>query len=486
MRICYTHRMMRESILAIVFAFLTLFVPAALADVVTLKDGTVYEGTVTSENAAQVVIEIVISNIKTTKTFPRYKVRSVEYKPLPDDASDERDTVPDDESQDTSSPLPSEEELVGEDNDDDSVDRNPLTARERLAARKRRVLYMEIPINGAIGELSNAYGLRNALKQAERKGVQHIVFTIDSPGGFVYDAVEAMEVLKEYDEEFEYHAVIDDEAISAASIYAAASDHIWVRSDSRLGGAVAYSDNTSTGAAEVDAKMNSIWAAEIASRAVEKGHPPEVFRAMVEPAAEVWVDDEGKAYPSRPSTPGAMQLDNSSTVLTIRADQMIEIGMAKLLEGEIDALGELMDIQSWYEVKRIGTRAMETAGEERVKLGEKYTEALEVFRQTFESYEQDHPESFSDYYFVRTQRGEYLPDGPTMIRWRERVDKTVRHCDIMLEALTRMAEVNKRAAIIGALHLEIIEDDLGDKAYTSIQRQRDWLTSNRNRGPEYN
>lgn len=469
--------MIRYGFVVAALLLLSLLVSIARADVVTLKDGTVYEGTVTEENGARVVIEIKISNIKTTKTFPRYKVRSVEYKPL--DGQEKEDASETDESEDAAS--------SSDQTDDDTIERDEprQSARDRLAARKNRVIFVEIPVQGTIGVATNATGLANALRQAKLKGVKHVLFTIDSGGGYLYDAIASLEILEEYDDFFEYHAVVDEGAISAASIYVAAADQIWVRSGSRVGGAVAYATNTSSGAAEVDAKLNSIWAAEVASRAVAKGHPPEVFRAMVEPGAELWVDADGKAYPSRPSTPGAQQLDNASTVLTIRADQMVEIGMAKLFDGELMELGEELDIQSWSEAKRVGTRAMELAGKERISLEEKYQEALKVFRQAYEEYEIDHPTQYSDYYFYRTDRGEFVPDGPTMIRWRERVDKTLRHIDIIIEALTRMADVNKRAAKIGAVHLEYVDDEFGDEVYRSYVRDRDSLKANRNRGPEY-
>jgi membrane-bound ClpP family serine protease len=470
--------MIRNRCIIALLLLFALCVSSARADVVTLKDGTVYEGTVTEENSARVVIEIVISNIKTTKTFPRYKVRSVEYKPLEGQEEEGSDS----EQRETTT--------TSQDDDESSVDdaeneeRRP-SARDRLAARKNRIVFVEVPVTGTIGVATNATGLGNALRQAKQRGVKHVVFTIDSGGGYLYDAIASLEILEEYDEFFEYHAVVDEGAISAASIYVAAADQIWVRPGSRVGGAVAYTTNASSGAAEVDAKLNSIWAAEVAARAVTKGHPPEVFRAMVEPGAELWVDDDGKAYPSRPSTPGAQQLDNASTVLTIRADQMVDIGMAKLFDGELMELGEMLDIESWSEAKRIGTRAMEMAGKERIELQEKYEDAFKVFRQTYEQYDIDHPTRFSDYYFYRTERGEYVPDGPTMIRWRERVDKTLRHIDIIVEALTRMADVNKRAAKIGAAHLEYVDDEVGDEVYRGYIRDRDWLKSNRNRGPEY-
>ena len=467
--------MMRKAVLGLFIALFLTCVSYARADIVTLKDGTVYEGTVTKENGAQVVIEIVISNIKTTKTFPRYKVKSIEYKPL-EVAEPEKDQEPQPIKSDASDEI---------DEDADDVEERPRTssARERLEARKNRVLFMEIPVRGTIGMETNATGLRNALTQASRKNVTHVVFTIDSPGGYLYDAIESLKILKEFDETFEYHAMVDEGAISAASIFVAAADQIWVRPGSRVGGAVAYSNYNSSGAAEVDAKLNSIWAADIASRAQTKGHPPEVFRAMVEPAAELWIDADGKAYPSRPSS-GGQQLDNSTSVLTIRADQMVRMGMAQEFAGELDGLGEHLDLTGdWHEVRAIGIRAMEKSFEQRESLHERYQEAAKVYLRAVEDFERDHPENHNDYtYYVTRNRGRAI-EGPSFQRWRERAEKAIRHCDIMLEALTRMANVNKTATKIGAIHLAYVPNEYGDDAYKEIQDARAHLVSIKNNPP---
>ncbi|MFG0314243.1 MAG: hypothetical protein ACF8LL_08670, partial [Phycisphaerales bacterium] len=302
--------------------FLLLLAASARADTLILKDGSVFEGKILEENGAEVVMEVVISNIKTTRSFPRYKVKSIEYAEVEEVEQEKEESKPSLKPVDREK---QQEEDAQADPDDaaeqDSSGARPAV-RDRASARANRIYFMQIPIEGTIGEQTNATGLKNALLQARRRGVSHIVFTIDSPGGFLYDAIQSLEVLKEFDDEFEYHAMVEEGAISAASIYVAASDHIWVRPGARVGGAVAYSNDTTSGAAEVDAKLNSIWAADIASRAQTKGHPPEVFRAMVEPAAELWVDAEGNTFTSRPSSNGAQQLDNASSILTIRADQM--------------------------------------------------------------------------------------------------------------------------------------------------------------------
>jgi len=469
-------------LIALILSFAGL---TAHADIVTLKDGTTFEGTVVKENGAEVVLEIVISNIKTTKTFPRYKVRSIEYKPL--EAEPEEESTPsipttatnsDNRDEDTDSTVEESEEF--DENDEER------TGRRSPRARTTRTTFVVIPVTGTIGQETNAYGLRTALQQARRKGISHVVFTIDSPGGLVYDAVDTLEVLKEYDDTMTYHALVEEGAISAASVYVAAADKIWVRPGSRVGGAVAFTGDASSGTTQVDAKLNSIWAAEIASRAEAKGYPGDVFRAMVDPAAEVWIDAEGKVYPSRPSTAGAQQLDNSRTILTIRAEQMIKIGMAQSFEGDVAQLGEQLDINDWLEIKNLGATAMKKSYEERKKLEERMEVALKYYFEKIDEFIQTDPRRFSDYYrFGANRRAgyDYQVDGASLLRWRDRTSAAIKICDQLIEALTEMARVVKQAEKIGARHLQIPNED-GDYTFDVIKEVRDYLWDNRNEIPE--
>tara|TARA_R110002111_G_C5964478_1_gene369768 strand:+ start:107 stop:1504 length:1398 start_codon:yes stop_codon:yes gene_type:complete len=454
-------------------AFLAFTASLCSADILTLKDGTVYEGVITKENRAEVVIEITIANIKTTKTFPRYKVKSIEHKAVETPAEEK--------------PSESKKDLdTDSENDSNKTSRESIreqSTKMRVSAADRTP-FMVIPVIGMIGVETNANGLRKALHQAKRRKINHIVFTIDSGGGFVYDAVETLKVLKEFDEELTYHALVEEGAISAASVYVAAADDIFVRPDARVGGAVAYSEDNTSGATEVDAKFNSIWAAEIAARAESKGFPPEIFRAMVVLDAEVWFDDENKVFASRPSGANAQQIDSKGTILTIRAGQMVQIGMATEFTGEPNELGELLGLQNWSEVPGMGKRIMDASSKERIKLTEKFKFAIDTFADAREDFELNAPQSFSDYRYHIERNGLRVPEGTSVQLWRKRSSASIIACDIMLQALTQIADVNRRAKKAGALHLDIVPDSIGDDAYTTIQDARNWLQSNKNSIPQ--
>jgi len=462
---------------------LSMLCSIAHADIVTLRDGTVIEGVVVKDTGAQVVIEITIANIKTTKTYPRYKVKSIEHKAI-ETGSDQDDWAPA-ESTDTKP-----------ENTLDSPKPTPSRATRSRAKRTNssvKTRFIVIPVHGVIGEETNADGLEKALLLASRKKIEHIVFEIDSPGGYVYDAVETLKVLKKYDVAFVYHAFVEGGAISASSVYVASADDIWVRPDARVGGAVAYSEDNSSGAAEVDAKFNSIWAAEIAARAESKGYPGAIFRAMAVLEAEVWMDSDGKITSSK-TVGSAQQIDSSSTILTIRAAQMVKAGMAKEFTGEIKDLGGVLDLNGWFEIKGIGTSTMQKSAKERESLAKRMKFAIDVFEDAKVDYGRDHPKKFNDYkvYVLINQNMQNrnfnnrktadTQDAESLNNWRDRSRNSIADIDRMGQALKELADIYTRAEQIGALHLTLSKG-YDDDTYKEIIRERSWLTKNMNKIP---
>ncbi|MFK7884468.1 MAG: ATP-dependent Clp protease proteolytic subunit [Phycisphaerales bacterium] len=452
----------------VIFMLLLLPVSAATADVVTLKTGETIEGEVLDVTRSEVTIKTKVHNITTTQTIRRSKIADIEYKPLPDDfwGSGKKTKEPDTKTNDAES-------------EDADSDRSARTTNR--VGRNPESQYVVIPIKGGIGSEVTEYGVRRALTQS-RGRAQHIVFVVDSPGGYVYSAVAILDLLKEFDDEFEYHCVIEEGAISAASVFAAASDHIYVHPDARLGGAVAYSSENSTGATEVDAKFNSIWSANIASRADAKGHSGDAFRAMVVLEAELWQGEDGTLTAAR--TAGSTQIDSASTILTIRASQMIESGMAKAIGGEPSEIGTIIGDDNWTEYPKIGERAMAQTGRERTLMESKHNEAIAEYREALAEYETENPLQFT-YTVIRAGNNVYRLDPSSMRVWLRRCDRSISACKTMLRSLKELASINAKAQRTKALHL-VTPDDLGHDAYVELEHNLDWLRNHRNNPPARN
>ncbi len=451
------------------------FAAGAAADV-TLRNGDTVEGEVIEVTRTKVTIKTKLHNIPATQTFRRSEIEKIEYKPLPDGFWDppRRDGGPGDEpNKDPGEPSNADEDGSGRDG-----------TRSRVRRRAQRSsdpedMYVVVPIEGGIGSEVTSDGLRKALAQAKGRKAGHIVFVVDSPGGYVYEAVNFLEALKEFDEDFVYHCVIDAGAISAASVFAAGSDHIYVRPDARLGGAVAYNSDNSSGAAEVDAKFNSIWSVNIASRADSKGHQGDVFRAMVVLEAELWQGADGVLSASQ--IPGGTKIDGADTILTIRASQMVSGGMATAFEGEIAELGALVGREKWTEVPGIGIRAMTFAARERKDMQRRFDTAVAEYNRESEVLGNEHPNNFQ-YRVVRYSNGVYRLDPRSMREWVARSDRAIRACERMLKYLKELANINTRAERTGALHL-ITPAELGHEAYVEADRSLGWLRAHRSNPP---
>ncbi len=456
--------------------YLLISVSFARADIITLRSGERVEGKVLDVTRSEVRIETKVHNIRTTVVYRRALVVDIEYRALPADfwdsgRADDAPTVQD--SENSESPEPDSDALS------ESSETEPPSRRGRRIDPASQ--YVVIPVEGTIGEQVTAHGLRTALLQTRGRGVRHVVFTVNSPGGYVFEAVQILETLKEFDAELTFHCVIEEGAISAASVFAAGADMIYVRPGSRLGGAVAYTSNNSTGATEVDAKFNSIWSAEVASRAESKGHNGDAFRAMIVVASELWQSDADGSLSARARDGHDTQIDGPTTVLTMSAAQMIRGGMARMVETPIDGMGSLTGVDGWTELRGLGQRAMLTAARERADLKRRFDAAIEAFQRAADLFEQNHP-SKVQYLIERSATGMLSMESGSLREWRARTDATVQACNAMLASLKDLATVNARAEKTGAQHL-LIPPKLGHERYLEIEAERNKLINQRDRPP---
>lgn len=468
-----THPTLRALVVVLVLAFAGDLV---CADFITLRSGERLEGKVLEVTRNEVKFETKVHNVRTTVTYRRGEVANIEYQELPADFwGPGRVTKP--------AATPAKEVVETDATEQDAGDdQEPI---EEPTRRGRRVdpsaQFVVVPVKGTIGVEVTAHGLRTALAQTKARGVKHIVFTVDSPGGYVFEAVQILETLKEFDADLTYHCLIEAGAISAASVFAAGSDRIYVRPGARLGGAVAYSSDNSTGAAEVDAKFNSIWSAEVASRAESKGHNGDAFRAMIVMESELWQSGTDGSLAARSRGAQDTQIDGPRTVLTISAAQMVKAGMATLVETPVADMGPVTGVEDWTELRQIGQRAMHTAGRERAELQRRFELAVDHFNKAVRELEQNHPNS-GQYTIERSSTGTLSMQSASMREWQTRTDASVKACNTMLACLKELASVNTRAEKTGAQHL-LIPNKLGHDRYVEIDAERTRLLNQRNRPP---
>lgn len=213
--------------------------------------------------------------------------------------------------------------------------------------------YMTLPLRGVFGVEVVAPAFRQAVATARRKQIGHIVIVLDSPGGVVADAEAIAREMRSARDQVTFH-VVCTQAISASVWVLANAQHIYVPPTGRIGAALVFSQDTTSGNPAVDQKFNAALASEVASLASSNGHSPVLFRAMMEPEVPVLVArgaDGATTVSTSQDVPGAVgytRVHSGRGVLSLDRDQAVLTGLALALPSDDPAqIGPLLGIEGW-------------------------------------------------------------------------------------------------------------------------------------------
>ncbi len=438
-------------VLYLILSSLFLLPPNAIAGTrVLLHDGRQFDGEVIEESPGEITIRVVISGITAELTFRRSEIRRMESIEL--------------------------ESEVAEDPKNDAGDQSVVVSNDS-ADSVRPTPYMVIPI-GTIGidpdemqVATTAAGVQEALTVARRRGVRHIVFWIDSPGGYVQEAKMIADVLRASEDQFDYYAVVRA-SISAAMWITLSCDRVFTVEAGMQGGALSYMSSRS-GVPEYDSKHNSIIAEQLSSLAMRKGHDTTVVRAMVVPEAEVfiWSDTDGSVVVGE-RVPNGMHegvevLDSESTLLTLSSSDALRIGFAEAIVRDPGDLGELLEIEKWEQLGRYGERALINTAEALLATEKKrrdlvskmdgyYRQAMNAVGSIPRAIEvaQEKDPNLYTYAFDR-ETGRFTPESAR--QWTDRTDEAIRAWNRVGELLAtvRRLESSIRTASKNANRLKV-------------------------------
>lgn len=339
--------MMHRARLTAALALAALAGAPAWADTVVLKNGQIHYGTILENTPRKIKIRTIISNIVTEVEIPRYQVREF---------SIEEDTRIDQKQPAKPEASPAAAEAAEEE------------APPPVLKRPGVPLVLEVPLKGTFGQDIYPKSVAAALGWAVQNEVSDVVFRIDSPGGEVWAADQIIEIMRRHDDKLTYHALVE-RGISASIWPTFACKTIAMPPGATLGGAVVFSMGAS-GNAEVDAKMNSIIAADLSAMAESNGHNPDVVKAMILANAELyaWRDkrnpgpwkitaDRSAAYENARDRE-IQDLDSKTSVLTLTADKAIWLGVARPLDSKsLDALARAAGMDEFDNAGNYGTLA---------------------------------------------------------------------------------------------------------------------------------
>lgn len=430
-------------------------VPTANADEIELRSGQVYIGEVVSESARNVVIDTMVYGIRTRVPLRRSNIIRHDRGPVPEGFFD----VPEPETKPAAEPAPNQ---TADGRDPLTIDRRPSI----IPKPTPELRYAMIPVRGGVGEEITADGLRAALAEAQRRRIPHVVFLVDSPGGYLYEAYDLLDTLAEFDEDLTYTVVVEPGgAISAASVFVAAAENLIMRPGSTVGAATAYSVDRTTGSAQVDAKLNSAWASRLAATAGARGMPAAAFRAMADQGVSLWANSEtGEFADSARSGPGWTQIDDGRSILTLTASQVEAFGLGIVANEAADELDDVIGVEPWRSAGPRMSQLFERSGRARVRVQEALNDQLSRFREANDRLNQ----------VEKAMRKFKVKSDP----WVRDMQAAVAACNNGMRALETLAAIGDEAEELGAEHL-IVPPDASAEAYNRMRDTRARLLEQR-------
>lgn len=157
-----------------------------------------------------------------------------------------------------------------------------------LTADDRVNVYV-IPITDAINT-PNLYILRRGLKEAIANDVDMVILDMDTPGGRLDITLEMMEMLDRF--EGITATYVNDDAISAGSFIAAATQEIYFAPQGKMGASAVIQSTGEDVGETAKQKVDSYLRANV--RAITEQYPyrSDVIRAMLDADFELVLDDE--------------------------------------------------------------------------------------------------------------------------------------------------------------------------------------------------
>jgi hypothetical protein len=334
-----------------------LLVPAAAlrADIVELNDGRRFEGNVLTDDDEKVRIDARVGSVRVIVGFPKRDVKTVEKKPLP--------------------PGFFEVSAAAEE---------AAKAPPGRQARTGEVLYLEIPIRREFGKEVLASGVAAALTHARNRGVQHVVFTVDSEGGDLDEAIEIYRLLQRQRPNFKYHALVK-RCQGDALVVPLWCDTVQMVPGGIIGGG---HENLAASKKDGDGEEREILWSQVASKVVvdtkKSGRHADLVRALLDPGERftAWRGQDGKVHtgaaaPADVPPAQVVLKSGEGKTLEITYDQATALTM-KPFTGGPEELGKHLNIGAWVPESDYGSQVMLKTATEKQKKDERAQAAYDA------------------------------------------------------------------------------------------------------------
>ncbi len=327
------NRLHRGASLFVAILFALALISPLRADTVRTTDDRSFEGKIVAKTPTWITIDTVIAGIRAKLTLKTADLAVVHEAPFPPDFFNPPPMAPE-------------------------PDAAPLTDLDTP--------YIEVPITGPIGKSVYAEGIASALSYAAARKIHHVVFTIDSTGGDLFETIAVHAALQHRDPSIICHALVRNCA-GEAIVIAMSCSTVHLSPGAKLGGRL----RSELIAEEKASPPNQVLRGQIAhelgalpGRTANEGY---IVRSLIDPRVTfaAWKD---------PSAPGGINVGASlppklkpediifddrdpRSSIQLTTEQAAALGFPTF-KGSAADLGEELKFASWKPESEFGRRAM--------------------------------------------------------------------------------------------------------------------------------
>lgn len=211
-----------------------------------------------------------------------------------------------------------------------------------------------LPVFGTIGATledgpcTTSDAFLQALEHATRLGAEEIILVVDSPGGLLAEMYEILNVIQRFDE-LRFTAYLRN-AHSAAVVIAHGCDRIIVAPGAALGAATPLKLGPDGTPANIEAKYQSAYFADLRNLAKRNGHDPWLLLGMADASAVLHVqheDDPARRTITRlrsaDEAPDAGRvLKHAGDILTLTDTEALRLGVAEAAAVSVNDIPALL------------------------------------------------------------------------------------------------------------------------------------------------
>ncbi len=398
-------------------AAVALAVSASLGDILTTKDGRVFDGVVIRRSDSGVVFEVKKYGATMRMTFAPAEVASIREGPV----ADPPPRIPE----------PEEPSALT-----DSTPEEPLPPPPPVVEHAGPA-YCVVPMRGEVGKDLVASVLDQALADAVKRKPTVIVLEMDSPGGLIHEVEPLVQTIRKYRDT--RTVLVVHHAISAAAITGLSVPEIYMTSNSIFGAATAFRATPDGTPEDIEEKMRSVWRAVARNSAEQGGHSPLLGSAMIDAKYDLHVETGRDGKKEIVEGSGADMVVRQGNLLAMTAPEACASGLAAGTIDDFATLGKLLRVGKWTRLECHAPALMEHWRKASAQAQKDFDRLDAEYQQNMKDARESDPSRFS---YQAYRDGTLTPESQK--QWQERAGPCVKSLTAAGQDLDKMTALSEK------------------------------------------